>query len=75
MYIFIESRQHKRGGEIATLFHDSLECKQLFFGGGGELDSLGCLVLQLKCSTRAPLMNVYRLPQPRSCQRPRRQRD
>lgn len=57
---FSEARIHKRGGGVATLFKDSFQCKQMFYG---QFDSFEYVATQLKSPCRAILVTIYRPPQ------------
>ena len=54
-----EARVHKKGGGVAILFNDSLQCKQMSYG---NLDSFEYVALQLNSSSRVIFLNIYRPP-------------
>ncbi|XP_029902284.1 uncharacterized protein LOC115355565 [Myripristis murdjan] len=56
---FSEARIHKRGGGVATLFKDSFQCRQMFYG---QFDSFEYVATQLKSPCRAILVTIYRPP-------------
>lgn len=54
-----EARVHKKGGGVAILYNDSLQCKQISYG---TFASLEYVALQLNSSSRAMFLNIYRPP-------------
>lgn len=54
-----EARMHKKGGGVAILFNDSLQCKQISYGHFGSFEYVA---LQLNSSSRALFLNIYRPP-------------
>lgn len=57
--VMSEARVNKRGGGVAILFNDSLQCKQASFG---SFDSFEYVALQLKSSSTVLFLNIYRPP-------------
>lgn len=59
-YSFIsEAAVNRRGGGVAVLFKNSLQCKQLSFS---KFSSFEYVAFQLKSSPRAVLLKIYRPP-------------
>lgn len=54
-----EARVNKKGGGVAILFNESLQCKQMCYG---NFDSFEYVALQLNSSSRALFLNIYRPP-------------
>ena len=54
-----ETRLHMKGGEVAVLFNDSLQCKKISYG---KFESFEYVALQLKSSCRATFATIYRPP-------------
>ncbi|KAI4800683.1 hypothetical protein KUCAC02_009526 [Chaenocephalus aceratus] len=54
-----QERMHKKGGGVAILFNDSIQCRKTSYG---NFDSFEYVALQLKCSSRALFLNIYRPP-------------
>lgn len=54
-----ETRTHKKGGGVAIVFNDFLQCKQLSFGNFALFEYVALL---LKSSSRIMFINIYSPP-------------
>ncbi|CAJ1082756.1 hypothetical protein KUCAC02_009465 [Xyrichtys novacula] len=54
-----ETRKHRKGGGVAILFKDSMQCKQMYYG---NFPSFEYVAFQLNSATRAIFLNIYRPP-------------
>ena len=54
-----ECRTQKKGGGVAILFNDSLQCKKISYG---KFNSFEYVALQSKSSCRATFVTIYRPP-------------